>query len=147
MRIGYEISKFLKDIKTQDGNERTARAMMVANALAYSFPIDTSKSGIDNAEDNMTAARKVVGQVNENISLDSRLCLELFKQAVLIRYELITQPTDSAIIEMAMRSHVAASHQTGAETVSSLSLLSNVEFARAQNGISVVLGTLATEEE
>lgn len=146
MRIGYEISQYLKDVKTQDGNDRTVRAMMVANALGYFFPIDPSLSAIDNAEANMASARKVVGQVNENLALDSRLCLELFKQVVHIRYELLMGVGDPAIIEAAMKSPTAQVHQTGAETVAAMSLLSNREFMSAQNGIQQVLRSQTTSE-
>ena len=146
MRIGYEISHYLKNIKTQDGNERTIRAMMVANALGYHFPLDPAKSAFDNAEDQLPAARKVIGQINESISLDSRLCTELFKQVIAIRYELLTGCVCSSIIEAAMRSHTAADHQTSAETTTALSLVSNLEFMQAQNGIQSVLRSIPVEE-
>lgn len=145
MRIGYEISKYLKDVRTQEGNDRTIRAMMVANALGYHFPIDPSKSAIDNAADYADEARKVVSQINENISLDSKLALELFKQVVTIRHELIVGGCDISIIEAAMKSHTADLHQTGAETVAATALLTNLEFMRAQNGMRSVLQTLGAE--
>lgn len=146
MRIGYEISKFLKEVKTQEGNDRVIRAMMVANAIGYHFPIDVSKSAIDNAEDQMAAARKVVSQVNENISLDSKLALELFRQVIAIRHELIVGVTDPTIIEAALKSQTAQIHQTGAETVAATAMVTNLEFMRAQNGIREVLATLQVEE-
>lgn len=147
MRIGYEISKYLKEVKSQEGNDRLVRAMMVANALGYHFPIDVTKTAVDNAEDNMAAARKVVSQVNENIALDSKLALELFKQVVHIRYELVCGGVDSSIIEAALKSHTAQVHQSGAETVAALSMVSNLEFMRAQNGIREALGALVTTTE
>lgn len=146
MRIGYEITQYLKEIKTNDGNERTLRAMMVANALGYHFPIDPTKGAVDNADDHMADARKVVGQINENISLDSRLTLELFKQVMAIRYELLTGCVCPSIIEAAMRSHTADVHQTTAEHATALSLVSNLEFMKAQNGIQSVLRSLNTAE-
>lgn len=146
MRIGYEISQHLKEVKTQDGNDRTVRAMMVANALGYYFPIDPAISAVDNAEANLAAARKVVGQVNENLSLDSKLCLELFKQVICIRYELLVGVSDPALIEAAMKSYTAQVHQTSAETVAAMSLVSNREFMSAQNGIQQVLRSMTTSE-
>lgn len=146
MRIGYEISKYLKEVKTQEGNDRVLRAMMVANALGYHFPIDVAKSAIDNAADYADAARKVVSQINENISLDSKLALEMFKQVIAIRYELIVGGCDISIMESAMKSHTAQQHQTGSETVAATALLTNLEFMRAQNGMRLVLSTLASEE-
>jgi hypothetical protein len=145
MRIGYEISKYLKEVRTPEGSDRVLRAMMVANALGYHFPIDPAKSAIDNAADFADEARKVVGQINENLSLDSKLALELFKQVIAIRHELIVGGCDISIMEAAMRSHTADQHQTGAETVAATSLLTNLEFMRAQNGIRSVLQSLGTE--
>ncbi|ABY62976.1 virion structural protein [Pseudomonas phage 201phi2-1] len=145
MRIGFEIARFLKDVRAQDGADRTVRATMVANALGYFYPVDPALSAIDNAEAHMSAARKVISQINENISLDTKLCLELFKQVMFIRLELINGPTDSSIIEAAMRSHTASLHQTSAETVAVTALVTNLEFARAQNGIRQVLSSVVTE--
>lgn len=145
MRIGYEISKYLKDLRTQEGNDRVLRAMVVANALGYHFPIDPSKSAIDNAADYADEARKVVSQINENLSLDSKLALELFKQVVAIRYELIVGGCDVSVIEAAMRSHTADQHQSAAETIAATALLTNLEFMRAQNGIRSVLQTIAID--
>lgn len=146
MRIGYEISQHLKNVKSQDGNERTVRAMMVANALGYHFPIDPSKSSVDNSAENAPAARKIIGQINENISLDSRLTLELFKQVVAIRYELLMGCVCPSIVEAAMRSGTAEIHQTPAETATVLSLVSNVDFMKTQNGIQQVLQSMSLTE-
>lgn len=141
MRIGFEISRFLKEVRSQDGNDRATRAAMVANALGYFYPVDPSISAIENAEAHLQAARKVISQVNENMALDTKLCLELFKQVMFIRLELINGPTDQSVIEAAMRSHTANLHQTSAETIAVTALVTNLEFARAQNGIRQVLAT------
>lgn len=146
MRIGYEISQHLKNVKSQEGTDRSVRAMMVANALGYHFPLDPAKSAIDNAADHLTAARKIVSQVNENISLDSRLTLELFKQVIAIRYELLTGCVCPSIIEAAMRSATADLHQTTAETATALSLVSNLDFMKTQNGIQQVLQSITLSE-
>lgn len=146
MRIGYEISKYLKDVRTQEGNDRIVRAMMVANALGYHFPLDPAKSAIDNAADHADEVRKIVGQINENISLDSRLAIELFKQVIGIRYELMTGACDVSIIEAAMRSHTASVHQSSDETIAATALLTNLEFMRSQNGIRNVLQSVTVEE-
>lgn len=146
MRIGYEISQFLKDIKTQEGNDRVIRAMMVANALGYHFPIDPAKSAADNAEDHIAAAKKVISQINENLALDSKLAVALFQQVIGIRHELIVGVGDMRIIEAAMTTYTANVHQTAAETVAATSLVSNLEFMRAQNGIRQVLMGLNSGE-
>lgn len=142
MRIGFEIARLLKEVRSQEGNDRATRAAMVANALGYFYPVDPSLSAIENAEVHMSAARKVISQINENLTLDTKLCLELFKQVMFIRLELINGATDSSIIEAAMRSHTANLHQTTSETVAVTALVTNLEFARAQNGIRQVLASV-----
>lgn len=143
MRTGFEIARFLKEVRTQEGNDRATRAAMVANALGYFYPVDPSLSAVDNAEAHLPAARKVISQVNENLALDTKLCIELFKQVMFIRLELINGPTDQSVIEAAMRSHTANLHQTSSETVAVTALVTNLEFARAQNGIRQVLATVS----
>lgn len=142
MRIGFEIARFLKEVRTQESDSRTVRAMMVASALGYHYPVDPARTAKENAEEHMSAVRKVISQVNENIPLDSKLCVELFKQVMYIRLELINGVTDPAIVEAAMRSHTANIYQTASETVAVTSLVTNLDFARAQNGIRQVLTTI-----
>lgn len=141
MRIGYEIARLLKEVRTQEGTARNVRAMMVANALGYYYPVDPSVSSQENAEAHLAEARKVISQINENLALDTKLCLELFKQVMYIRMELINGPTDPSIVEAAMRSASANLHQTAAETVAVTALVTNLDFARAQNGIRQVLAS------
>lgn len=145
MRIGYEISRHLKEVKSQEGNERTIRAMMVASALGYHFPVDPTKTVDENVETHLQAARKVISQINENLALDSKMALELFKQTITIRLELINGVTDPAIVDAAMRSHTASVHQTSEETIAVTALITNLDFMRAQNGIRQVLQTVVEE--
>lgn len=143
MRIGFEIARLLKEVRTQEGAGRGLRAMMVANALGYFYPVDPTLSAQDNAEAHLSDARKVISQINENVALDTKLCLELFKQVMYIRLELINGPTDPSIVEAAMRSVTAGTYQTSGETISVTALVTNLDFARAQNGIRQVLASNA----
>lgn len=142
MRTGFEIARLLKEVRTQGGNDRVVRATMVANALGYFYPVDPALSALENSEAHQTAARKVISQINENLALDTKLCLELFKQVMFIRMELINGPTDPSIVEAAMRSHTANLYQTSGETIAVTALVTNLDFARAQNGIRQVLASV-----
>lgn len=145
MRLGYEISRLLKEVKSDTANERQMRALMVANAVAFHVPYDPTISQIENVEANVAFLRKVAGQVNENIALDTKLALELYKKAMFIRCELITGVTDPAIIGMAMRSAAADMHQTPTETLMANALVSNLDFMRLQGGIQSVLASAGAE--
>lgn len=142
MRTGYEIARVLKELTSENSNERTLRAMMVANSLAYFFPIDPSQTIETLIETHLGQARKVIGQVNESITLDSKLAQELFKQALRIRYELIHGAVDASIIMAAMQSTTAQTYQTLPQQLATTSLTSNLDFIKSQNSISAVLRQL-----
>lgn len=139
MRLGYEIARLLKEVKADNANARSINALMVANAIAFYVPIDPSKNQIDNVEEHVAFVKKVASQVNENIALDTKLTLELYRKAMFIRCELITGVSDPAIISAAMRSQAAEMHQTPAETVLANALTSRVDFMRLQGGIQTAL--------
>lgn len=139
MRLGYEISRLLKEVKSETSNERSVRALMVANALAFHVPVDPSKTQIENVEEHLPLVKKVAGQINENIPLDTKLTIELYRKAMFIRCELLAGVTDPAIIAMAMRSHAAEMHQTPDETTLANAVSSNLDFMRLQGGIQSVL--------
>lgn len=145
MRLGYEIARLLKEVKTDNANERGVRALMVANAVAFHVPVDPSLTQLENVDANVALLRKVAGQVNENIALDTKLALELYKKAMHIRCELISGVSDPAIISMAMRSYAAEMHQTTPETVLANALTSNLEFMRLQGGLQSILAQSASE--
>lgn len=145
MRLGYEISRLLKEVKSDTANERQMRALMVANAVAFHVPYDPTLNQIENVEANVAFLRKVAGQVNENIALDTKLALELYRKAMFIRCELICGTTDPSIIAMAMRSQAADMHQTPTETLMANALTSNLDFMRLQGGIQSVLVSAASE--
>lgn len=145
MRLGYEISRLLKEVKSDTNNERAVRALMVANAVAFHVPVDPAMNQIENVEANIPLLRKVASQVNENIALDTKLALELYRKAMFIRCELISGVGDPSIIAMAMRSHAAEMHQTPDETLLANALTSNIEFMRLQGGIQSVLVQSAAE--
>lgn len=145
MRLGYEIARHLKEVKSDNANARSINALMVANAIAFYVPIDPSKNQIDNVEEHVAFVKKVAGQVNENIALDTKLTLELYRKAMFIRCELITGVSDPTIISAAMRSLAAEMHQTPAETVLANALTSRVDFMRLQGGIQSALVQSSSE--
>ncbi|ARV76761.1 virion structural protein [Pseudomonas phage Phabio] len=145
MRLGYEISRLLKEVNSDTANVRAVRALMVANAVAFFVPVDPTKNQIENVEEHIPLVKKIAGQINENIALDTKLALELYRKAMFIRCELITGVSDPAIIATAMRSHAAEMHQTDAETVLANALTSNLDFMRLQGGIQSVLAQNAAE--
>lgn len=145
MRLGYEIARLLKEVKTDTVNAREVRALMVANAVAFYVPIDINRTQIENVEENIPLIRKVASQVNENIALDTKLAIELYRKAMFIRCELVSGVTDPTLIATAMRSHAAEVHQTPAETILANALTSSLDFMRLQGGIQSALAAASAE--
>lgn len=145
MSIGYQIAQNLKQVNSPDGNDRLLRAMLLASALGYFYPVDPLKSASENAEFQLSDVRKVISKVNESIALDTKLCVELFKQVISIRLELINGVSDPAIIAAAMSSYTAEVHQTGVETLTATTITSNLEFMKIQNGIAASLRSIPKE--
>lgn len=146
MRIGYEIAQFLKEIKSPTNNERHTRSMVVANALGYHYSLNGFTSIEEAIDHYIPEVKKIISSVNENITLNTQLTIELFKQCFRIRYALINGVTDPAIIQAAQTSQTAIDYQTPIETSVSQFLVNNSEFARRQNNITNILKQLAANE-
>ena len=138
MRKGYEISKILKEIEFGK-QTRTAKAMFLANAMAYRVRLDLSMTVEAIIVEALVEAKKIISSVNENTPLDTAVCLELFKQAIRIRYELVTCVTDASLIKMAALSMTAGENQTPDESVLAIAMMEHANFERHQQDITAVL--------
>jgi hypothetical protein len=139
MKTGYQIAQLIKEIKSDPVNDRLARAMFVANAVAFHVALDPSLSLDALMEQHQPAFRKILSEVNENTSVDTKSALVLFREAVRIRLDLINGVTDPSLIEAALRSCTAELHQNAQETATVGFLVSRPEFTSAQLSISQIL--------
>jgi hypothetical protein len=144
MKTGYQLAQLLKGIKTPNNNDRLARAMFLANAVAYSVPLNPALTWQDAHAEVEKDFIKVLNSVNENVTVDTKLAQGAFRQAIRARYELMMGVTDPALIQMALDSHVVEVGQTPVQQSMTDWLVSRSEFAAVQmNAVQIMQQHLA----
>jgi hypothetical protein len=146
MNIGFQISRVIREIRTIDNNDRLTRALYLANAVGYFVRISPDCSANECAEQNMAFFRKIVSDVNENISIDTKKAIELFKCVIHVRHQLMMGVMDPAMIQMAMRSLSAEDVFVASETAANEWLASRNDFAKAQLEMGELLNQAANGE-
>lgn len=137
MSLGYKVSKVLKNIRSTD-NERTHRAMFLANVLGYS--VDLTDRTLDEAiAENSPRLKRITSDVNQHIPLDAKLTETLFIKVLRIRLELIKGISDPAILFAAVRSTTADLYSATVETAVNESITSIPEFAGITESLLEVL--------
>lgn len=137
MSSGYKVSKLLKTIRSNT-NERTHKAMFLANALGYS--VDLTNCSLDEAVAEYTPMlKKLTTSVNQHTPLDAKLAESLFVKVLRIRFELITGVTDPAVLFAAVRSETSDLYSTAVESAINESLTSSAEFAGITNSLLEIL--------
>ena len=139
MKTGYDIAQLLKTVKAPDGNDRLARAMFVANALAYSINLKE----FNTAAEAFTASREafvgLLNEINENVAVDTRLAEVAFRNALQIRFELLYGVVDPSVIKMALTSYAETDNEITDRATMAEWLASRSDFATAQIRITEIL--------
>lgn len=146
MNIGFKLSRILKELRTTTADDRLTRAMYLANAIGYYVRITPDCPASECAEQNMAFFRKVIGQVNENIAVDTKKAIELFKCVIDIRHKLMMGVIDPAIIQMAMFSLTSDDVYVSREAAVSKWLASHSEFCKAQLELGDLLNQASSDE-
>lgn len=145
MKLGFELSRVLKRIP-QTSAEREVRAMFLANACAFSRPIDPLRTYNEQLEDQVKEFKKVVSQVNENISVDPRKAVDYFARALRLRWELINGITDPFLLRAAMQSTTAEISFSNDEREVATLVVGMPDFTQMQGEMSVILKQFAEIE-
>lgn len=147
MRTGYLLAQLLKGINTPNNNDRLARAMFVANSCAFAVCIDPCKTWEQAVEDNEKAFLSVLNEVNENVTLDTKLCKAVFRNLIRIRYELMMGGCTPELVQMALQSATSENMQSPEQNAMQDWLTSRNEFAAAHvNAIEALTGHFATAQ-
>lgn len=134
MSLGYKLSKVLKLVKSDVNNERTHKAMFLANSLAYS--VDLTDRTLDDAiAEYEPRLKQITSQINDHAPIDAALTQVLFVKTLRIRFELLKGVTDPAILYAAIRSHSADIYSSAVETAIGSSITSSVEFNTIQSAL------------
>jgi hypothetical protein len=145
MRTGYLIAQRMKEIKSPSGNDRLARAMFVAHAIAFHLPLNMQMTHEEFADQNMKFFRDILNSVNENVAVDTKMAQELFKTLTRIRYELVLGIADPSLVQAAFCSQTSQDNMTTGEFTMAQWLASRSEFIKVQTEVSEILA--ATERE
>lgn len=139
MSAAEQLSRLLKNVKAPDGNDRLARAMFLAQACAFTTPVDPSVSWGQTYEEKSKDFLKILNAVNENINVDTKLARGLYQQALRIRYELINGVTEPDIVQMALKSYTAELGQNQEHKAMTDWLVSRRDFAMVQAEAAQIL--------
>lgn len=103
----YTLAQKLKNIKPSNGNDRLARSLFMVNSFAMSIPVNTYANAEQAVEATEGLLKKVINEVNEFVSIDTKMVMALYGQLMRIRFELLNGTTDPAIMNMVLRSETA----------------------------------------
>lgn len=139
MRNGFLISKILKSLVAPANNDRLARAMFVANAVAFHVPLNPALDANANADLHQKFFRDICSGVNENLALDTRKAQSLFRELISVRYQLLTGVIDPSLVQAALCSDTMRDGLTREEFAMSEWLGSRSDFIRCQLEMADVL--------
>lgn len=140
MSLGHKLSKVLRNVETEAVNERTQRAILLANALA--FKVNLTNETLDSiVEAQMPILRKLAASINEHLALDVKVLEKLFVAVVKLRFELLEGSTNTALIQMAINSSVSELFLDNVDVAAGRALVSKTEFFNLQSNLLEVLQT------
>lgn len=146
MRTGYQLAQLIKEVKSPNNNDRLARALFVANAVGYRVTLDPANTWQQCVEDNMKDFKEILNQVNENVTVDTKIATAAFERVVRIRYELMMGVSDPAVVQMALRSYTTEVIESPEQKAMTDWLVSRAEFETVQNAATQVLDQYFAEK-
>lgn len=100
---------YLRQISLDSVDLRMQRAVLAAQLLSYQAPIH-SKATVDEIYDKTIAVvKRVLGEVNEEYTLDIGLALRLYSGMIAARVNLISNPLQFDVIRTVLESDVVES--------------------------------------
>lgn len=141
----HDIAKALKAVSSPDGNDRLARAVLLANTGAFSLALSLPVSP-EGQEDALKRFTKLAKDVNEYTPVDLRLAMTLFQRALRVRLELIGGTSDPAIIKAALCGVTAEDINPEKEHAMNEWLASRTDFDTAQRDLSQQVGNFFTAQ-
>lgn len=140
MRKGYEIARLVKDL--DGGNDaRFTRAMFVANAFAFSVQLDPTMDADEYFEATQKDFKALLRTVNETTPVDTDKAIELYRNMLMIRYQLLNGVGDQDLMRCILQSETAKDYQTLKENAISVSMGSRYETLRLMNQANVILNS------
>ncbi len=140
-----KLAQLLKNINPENTNVRLARSLTLVHAFAMTTPVNTYANAEQASEALTPVLKKVINEVNEFVTVDTRLTLGLLVPTLKLRFELMNGTTDPALINMVLRSDAAAELKTPDDEAMTAYLLSRPGYAAEQLAICESVRELITE--
>lgn len=102
MKAGIALAKQLRSMSIPDTHTREVRAMFVAQALAYQCPLSLEKTADDIIAECRESMLDVINDVNEMVSVDTKLTQALIEKMVHSRLEILTSVADVTLMNAAL---------------------------------------------
>lgn len=138
----YKLAQKLKNIQAANGNDRLARSLNLVHAFALTLPVTSYATAEQAAEATTAELKRVINEVNEHVSIDTRLTLALYPQVLKLRYELLNGTCDPALIHMVLRSDAAKEIKNAEDMAMTEYLTSRPDFVADQQYICDALREL-----
>lgn len=135
----YDIAQKLKNIKPNNGNDRLARSLFLVHSFATMIPVVNYTSAEQAVEATENELKKIINEVNEHITVDTRLTLALYPQVMKIRFELIHGTCDPLLIHAALRSEAAQDIKNAEDIAMTNYLMTYPGAAQDQQSVSEAL--------
>lgn len=145
-QIGHQLVQVIKQCDFSAGSARELRAVTVAQAIAYTVPLDPNQPSESAAETHMPMLKSVVSEVNEALPLDVNLVQGVFRRLLAGRYVLMNGLGDPVWIAAALGSP-SQDNQLDSELIAATrALLDKRQIRDAQAEIQALIGDLFTPE-
>jgi hypothetical protein len=108
MTTAHQFAQQLKAIEPANTNVRLARSLTLVHAFAMAVPVGNYTNADQAAEASADLLKKLINDVNEHVTLDTKLCMGLLLPTLKLRFELMQGTTDPALLKMVLNSEAAA---------------------------------------
>jgi hypothetical protein len=108
MTTAHQFAQQLKAIEPANTNIRLARSLTLVHAFAMAVPVGNYTNAEQAADASSDLLKKLINDVNEHVTLDTKLCMGLLLPTLKLRFELMAGTTDPALIKMVLNSEAAA---------------------------------------
>ncbi|MNF43708.1 hypothetical protein D3C87_1187150 [compost metagenome] len=145
MTTAHQFAQMLRNIEPGNTNVRLARSLTLVHAFAMVIPCGNYANADQAAEASQPLLKKLINEVNEHVSIDTRLCMGLLLPTLKLRYELINGTTDPALIKMVLNSEAAAELKGPDDLAMTEYMTSRPGYAKEQILISEAVRDLISE--
>lgn len=145
MTTAHQFAQQLKAIEPTNTNVRLARSLTLVHGFAMAIPLGNYADADQAAEASRELLKKLINEVNEFVTLDTKLCQALLLPVLKVRFELMNGTTDPTLIKMVLNSDAAAELKGPDDLAMTEYLTSRPGYAKEQLILSESIRELIAE--